>query len=227
MPFAISKLHSSALVAAAFALSAALTGSAEASIISTSPSLPLIGIPYLSASGAGCFDAAGVCVLPGPLVQTSLVSSDFTSAGQDIVTNAVYQSTLTTLTGTPIGTIKLTGTVEQLIEGRTSDLETGSWMTELTNLSLSGSVLGATLSAMLDPSNPSTGTTSVEPLGERGFTINSFFDVFVDLSLNTGLSTSVGPILTTAVPVPEPSIWALMLIGFAGLGVAARRHARV
>ena len=58
--------------------------------------------------------------------------------------------------------------------------------------------------------------------------VNSFFDIFMDLTLyetagSLTLMTSVGPIRVTA--VPEPSTWAMMLIGFAGLAFAARRRA--
>ena len=57
------------------------------------------------------------------------------------------------------------------------------------------------------------------------FKIDSFFDVFIDVSLpSAGLSKFVGPIPLVA--VPEPSTWAMMLIGFAGLGFASYRARR-
>ena len=42
----------------------------------------------------------------------------------------------------------------------------------------------------------------------------------MDLSLPP-LATGVGPIHVEAVSVPEPATWAMMLLGFAGLGFAA------
>ena len=55
------------------------------------------------------------------------------------------------------------------------------------------------------------------------FRINSFFDVFVEISIPGATSPPVGPI--TLVAVPEPSTWAMLLTGFAGLGFAGWRRA--
>lgn len=223
MAFA-SKRACTALLLASIFSAAAMTGPVEAAIISDSPSLPLLGVPYISPTGAGCFTLAGVCVTPGTFVLTSTVSSTFTAAGQDIVADASYDGTLTTLGGTLIGPFSLTGTVEELVLGRTSDTELGSWTTDLVTLSLSGPVLGHTLVATQDSANPSTGVTSIQAIAvgnQQRFRIDSFFDVFIDVSLEgTGLSASVGPITVEA--VPEPPAWTLMILGFAGLAFAGR-----
>jgi hypothetical protein len=74
---------------------------------------------------------------------------------------------------------------------------------------------------MLDTTHTSSGTTTITD--GSVFKINSFFDVFVDVSLPAaGLSKSVGPIPLNA--APEPSTWAMMLLGFAGLGFAGYRR---
>jgi hypothetical protein len=77
----------------------------------------------------------------------------------------------------------------------------------------------------IDTSNPST---TITPYGSE-FRINSFFDVFADITLELPPQlpspiTSVGPILTIA--VPEASTWAMALLGFAGLAFAAFRRPR-
>jgi hypothetical protein len=234
MQFANLKHARSAVIVARLAVAGALTGSAQADVITTSPSLPLLGVPYISPSGAGCFTLAGVCVTPGTFIQTSPVSSMFGGPNQLIVTGASYDASLTTVGGTvPIGSVDLTGTVDETVFNRTSDTETGPFKTELTGLSLSGKL------TFVDPSNPlngdtvvatlgsskSLGTTTITPLGQREFRISSFFDVFIDVSIpGTVFSKSVGPIPVVAV-VPEPSTWAMMLIGFAGLGFARLRRA--
>ena len=69
-------------------------GPAAASVVRPTASLPLIDVPYISPTGAGCFTVAIVCVTPGPFVQTSATSS-FDAAGQEIIANAVYGATLT------------------------------------------------------------------------------------------------------------------------------------
>ncbi len=57
------------------------------------------------------------------------------------------------------------------------------------------------------------------------FRIYSFFDVFFDISIpDTIYSRSgIGPIPLVA-GVPEPSTWAMLLIGLAGLGFAGWRR---
>ena len=188
----------------------AITGlsSSQASVISSTPTLPLLGVPYVG-SGAGCFPAAGVCIEDASLTLISPVLSSFNALGQDIMSGADYVGTLTDLSHIPIGTVHLTGSVEQEVLGRTFATETGIWATELTSLLLSGPVLGNTLTVSLDPNNPSTGETSITPNDNlaRTFRIDSFFDVFVEISLDgpTPLHTTRGPIHAEAVSVPEPS----------------------
>jgi len=90
----------------------------------------------------------------------------------------------------------------------------GRWTDELLALSLSGSVLGDTLTVTLASSPSSDGTTSIVPSGGE-FAINSFFDVFTELSLDSipPLNATPGEIQVTAVePVPEPASLALLAV---------------
>ncbi len=233
MRIAILKHGLSVILTLGLALAGVLTGSAQATVFETSASLPLIGVAYVSPSGAGCF-IVGVCVTPGPFVLTSATSS-FDVTGQEIMANAVYGAVLTLpppAPDTPIGSVALTGTVDETVLGRTSDSETGSFNTLITGLQLTGNLVlpgssldGATLLATLDGSQTSGGTTTITPVGSL-FRIDSFFDVFIDVSIpDTPYSRSgIGPIPLVAV-APEPSTWAMMLIGFAGLGLAGWRRA--
>jgi hypothetical protein len=202
---------------------------AKAGYISNTASLPVLGVPYTSTTSAGCFAAAGVCVTSGNLTFDSVTSATFNASGQDIVSNVTYVGALTTIANTPIGSITLTGTVEQEVLGRTTSTETGTWTTDLLLLSLGGPLMGHTLTLALDPSQTSSGTTSITPFGTGTFLINSFFDVFVELELdsNPPLSTDRGPIqltLSSVAAVPEPSAWAMMILGFAGIGAVSYRR---
>ncbi len=229
MRIAISK-HGRSAIVAGLAAAGALMGPAAASVVRPTASLPLIDVPYISPTGAGCFTVAIVCVTPGPFVQTSATSS-FDAAGQEIIANAVYGATLTLpppAPDTPIGSVALHGTIDETVLGRTNDGELGTFATDITGLSLTGTL-------MLPPGNPldgapvfvtldgtSEGKTTITAEGGL-FRINSFFDVFVEISIPGATSPPVGPI--TLVAVPEPSTWAMLLTGFAGLGFAGWRRA--
>lgn len=198
---------------------------APAAVISLEPTLPVLGAPYVSASGGSCFPLAGVCVTGGTFTPVSLVSSTFDASGQHIVTGVVFSGLLTTLANAALGSLDLSGSMEQEILGRTFATELGSWDTELVALALSGPVLGNTLSITLDDSTPSTGTTSIVPAGGNNqglFRISSFFDVFVELSLDT-----TPPLVTTRAVrvslVPEPGSLALLGLGLVALAWRRQR----
>lgn len=98
------------LLIAGVAIQIAGVASAGASVITTSPTLPLLGVPYTSAVGAGCFPAVATCIQPGTLTLTTPVSSSFNGAGQDITSGAIYNGVLTDINHVPTGsTITLTG----------------------------------------------------------------------------------------------------------------------
>jgi hypothetical protein len=236
MAFAVSKQRCSAFLAVSAVAAGALIGSARASVIESSPSFPPDPLSFSSPTGAGCFPLAGACVTPGIFTLTEAVST-FSSlpAVQDVAASATYTGSLTTLTNIPLGSFTLSGPVDFEVLGRGSDTETGSWTTEITSLSLTGPLLQfGTLTATLDPDphHPSKGNISIEPIGRGEFRITSFFDVFMDVTLSDRpnllptLTTTVGPILVV-VGAPEPATWAMMLVGFIGLGFAGHRRARM
>jgi hypothetical protein len=205
---------------------------AVASVISLDPSLPVLGVPYTSLVGAGCFPVAAVCISAASLELTSVVVSEFTATGQHIVTTAEYVGQLTTTEGTPIGAVNLSGILEQEVLGRTFATQLGSWTTNLVALSLTGPVLGATLTVGLDPAHLSSGVSSVLPVlgDDQLFRIDSFFDVFVQADLNSvpPLHTTRGPLRFEARPtaVPEPASSTLLALGAAMFLARRRRAAR-
>lgn len=216
-------------VAAALAVGAvtfAAATPAPAAVISDTPTLPLLDVPYVGTSG-NCFPTLGVCVT-GSTVLTSPSSSSFDASGQHITTGAVFSGTVTDLSHVPLVPITLSGSVDQLVQGRTSSTDTGSWTTELVSLSLTGTLLGDTVAVALDTSQTSVGTTSITPLGPNQFRIDSFFDVFVELSLAgpITLTTTLGPIHVEAIPEPA-SIAMIAAALFMTLAVLRRRGASV
>jgi PEP-CTERM motif len=207
-----------------------------ATLVLPSASLPLIGVAYQSTgAGAGCFTLVGACVTPGPFVLTA-ATSVFVGGNQLIRAEATYSATLTTPVGNRVvGSVSLTGTLYEAVFGRTSNSEIGSFPTDIASISLSGPLSlpgtpldGYTLSLALNPSDTSSGVTTIAPDGAL-FKVDSSFDVFVDASLANPSGTVIAsrdlPGITL-VAVPEASTWAMLLAGFAGLGLAASSRKR-
>ena len=202
-------------------------GVAQGEVIFTAATLPILGVPYVTSVGAGCFPAAGICISAGSLTLTSVVSATFNSGGEDILANASFAGQLMTTGGAPAGLISLTGTLEQQVLGRTFSTGLGTWTTNLVALSLSGPALGHTLTLGLDGAHTSTGVSSVEAagIGNDGlFRISSFFDVFVELALDSTppLTAQRGPLRFEAAPEPL----SLPVLMPAGLGLVVSRRRR-
>ena len=214
-------------VIAAGAVTAAAATPSRASVISSTPTLPLLGTPYVITSG-NCFTDLGVCIDGGITTLTSPSSSSFDVSGQHITSAADFSGTVTDLSHVPLVPVTLSGTVEQLVQGRTSSTDTGSWTTDLVSVSLFGTLLGDTVTVTLDPGQTSSGTTAITALGPNQFRIDSFFDVFVELSLAgpITLTTTLGPIHVEAVPEPS-SIAVIATALFAMLALFRRRGGAV
>jgi hypothetical protein len=204
----------------------------RAAVVTNSTTLPPLGVGFSIGGGGSCFSAVGVCAVPGILTFTSIASSSFNLRGQDIVANATLTADVTMLsTVTPV---LLTGTVEEEVIGRTATTQTGSWPTQLLSFDLGGPVVIGTLSGTLDlgldTSHTSTGGASVDDApGQDGlFSVDSFFDVFVELTFDQGLpgipplSTTRGPFVVSL--APEPATLVLLAGPILGLAVLRRNR---
>lgn len=226
-----------ALLAAGVFAAATGSGSAQPVLILPSASLPLIGVPYQSTGiGAGCFTIVSACVTPGPFIMTSATPPAFVGGNQLNTADATYEASLTPIGGsTIIGSVSLTGTLDEEVLGRTSDSQTGTFTVDITSIDLTGTLSlpglpldGYMLKLALNPSDTSSGTTTITPDGSM-FQITSFFDVFVDVTLETPSGAPVKSVSLpeiTLVAVPEPSTWGMLLAGFAGLGFFGYRRGR-
>ena len=93
----------------------------------------------------------------------------------------------------------------------------GRYPTEILQLNLSGGTFPPGWMLRESPTLASTGLTTIAPQSDGTFRINSFFDVFTELSLDGGQTwtPASGPIHLES--VPEPATLMLAAIGFAGL----------
>ena len=124
------------------------------------------------------------------------------------------------------------GTVQTIVYGKTGNV-TGTFATEMLQMDLQGTVPG--LGAFMireSPTLQSTGQTSIAPFPPGQFKIDSFFDVFTELSIDggatwmpgTGGNGPGGSGHVELQGIPEPASIALLAFGLIGIAGLARRR---
>jgi hypothetical protein len=100
---------------------------------------------------------------------------------------------------------------------------TGTFNAEMLSLNLSGSSPFGPFMIRESPTLATTGLTSITNIGGGMFHIDSFFDVFTELSVDGGQSWIPSSSSTRMTLVPEPAAMGLMLAGSIALGMGRRR----
>jgi len=105
---------------------------------------------------------------------------------------------------------------------------TGTFATEWLSMTISGTSPFGPFMIRESPTLASTGQTTISALGGGQFKIDSFFDVFTELSIDGGASwlpanSSAHVILTE---LPEPSAYALCGLAVGLLGLSRARRSR-
>lgn len=121
--------------------------------------------------------------------------------------------------GNPAGPVILTGPVTVRVSNYTSS-QTGTFQTEMLAMDLTGGGVWIRES----PTLPSLGQTSITDIGGGMYHIDSFFDVFTELTLDNGQSwtpSSNGPAHVDLLPEPT----SLALLAVSGLALLRRRTA--
>jgi hypothetical protein len=238
---ALRKLFTSVVLAASLLL---LPATAQAiPVISTSPSLP----PTHCLPGANFTFCAYRAVQPvtytnvpspfGPVTVVldnifhfggPLFSDDFriivraASGGNTLET---FNSTLTamaSINGNPAIPFSLTGSVQIMLFGY-NDGDLGTFNTEMVSMLLTD---GGTTRVRESPTLASLGQTSIADIGGGFFAIDSFFDVFTELSLDSGANWTPSQTSERVITgVPEPGTLSLLGIGVIAIRLIRRRRA--
>ena len=221
------KLHI-AVCAAAAALVAGLFGTspAAATVLCDSPDLPPGCGEYRTAE-----DVHAAFANPDPTVIEAIMSDISHSRFLNPVITPLGPDELEEFDSTLMGMIQITplggsppfdvpfildGSVSVLTTGKTGNT-TGTFDTEIIAMSLTGIVGPFSVEIRESPSLPSPGQTTITDLGGGLYQIDSFFDVFTEISIDGGafVPQTSGPTRVTL--VPEPSTLTLAALGLLGL----------
>lgn len=211
------------VAAGMLAVVAAELPEARAGVLQPTPSLPPAVGSYTT--GTVCVALGpGVCVVGLSLGNFSGTTSTFGALGQAIDSSVTMTGNIYTnsggVPGSFLGHLVLGGAIGILYSGRTSDTELGNFTSTLTELDLTGTFNGHTVEVML-ATTPTSGPTTVAPSG-GGFVVDSFFDVFTELSIDGGPFVA-GP-MRTFVLTPEPGSASLLALGLLGVAAELRRR---
>lgn len=216
----------------------AFTASLRAGIDTSDPTLPTTGTD-LSGHATGYLTATQVhTTYSGPgltAILSMAIHQPFGSVFRSAVgpggadEQELFNSNLTgelSINGSPDQPITANGQVTTVVHGKIGNV-TGTFNTEMLAMNLSA---GGGVFIRESPTLASTGQTSITPIGGGNFHIDSFFDIFTELSVDGGNTwmpgNSTGPggsSLVTLEALPEPGT---ALCGIALCGVALFRRRR-
>src|SRR5262249_24809330 len=124
--------------------------------------------------------------------------------------------------GSPNQPFNSSGSQEDLVHGKVGNT-TGTFNTEMLQLNLNGNSPFGPFMIRESPTLASVGQTSVTDIGGGMYRIDSFFDVFTELSVDGGASWIPSDSSSHVVLMPEPCTFALGALA-GGLLVLRRRR---
>jgi hypothetical protein len=132
-------------------------------------------------------------------------------------------SALVNVNGSPFQPSSGSGPEQTLTFGKVGNV-TGTFNSEMTLLNLSGSSPFGPFMIRESPTLATLGQTSITNLGGGQFHIDSFFDVFTELSVDGGATWIPSSGSDRFTLMPEPGALTLMVL--VGIGLGTRRRVR-
>ncbi len=168
-------------------------------------------------------------IFPQGVIMNDPIHKNFRNVQREAVAfdeHETFTSTLETTVDVPgmeifAAPVTLTGPVTVRVRDYTSG-QTGTFATEIIAMNLTGSIGPTTVVVRESPSMQSLGSTTITDLGGGLYEIDSFFDVFTELSVDGGPfygDLSGGP--SRMELCPEPATMSLLALG--GLALLRRR----
>ena len=174
------------------ALSVGGASVAGAQVVLDTPELPPEPDPDRCDTIISLYAGVGVhAVFPGPIDMSDPLHKCFQNVvrSDDGSGNEIedFDSVLEGLVDVGFGPMPfmLTGPVTTVVFGKTGTT-TGTFDTEIVAMSLTGNIGGMNVEIRESPSLPSPGQTSITDLGGGQWQIDSFFDVFTEISIDGG-----------------------------------------
>lgn len=215
-----------------------VAATAHAQLITNSANLPPIGGVYLSTNIHQIYGGAALqflLTLPQHKViadelkfKQGLDQNETFDSDLDANLQVIQAGTITIYNG-PVHADGFTNTlVHNRYDAGGTEILTGTFATEMLSMNLSGTTPLGPFLIRESPTLQSTGQTSVAPIGGGQFLINSFFDVFTELSIDGGqtwMPSTTGPGHVTLTGVPEPASMCLLAVSlFGALGFIRRQR---
>lgn len=187
---------------------------------------------YESQNGTG-FGVSGLKLNTLNLTQNDRRVSDLPSPGETFIVDSFFD-VFFDITYAPQGNVAHSVTVDSFFDVFTeitlkaTGNSTGSWDTEMLSMDLSGSIPGGpTIAIRLSEAKSSGGQLTVSNIGSSGqdlFLIDSFFDVWTEISIDSGQWTPADSPVRVDLVTPEPASAVLIALG---IPLAARRRKRL
>lgn len=211
------------MIAGLFLLAAA--AAAPASVVTANPTLPPDTGSYVSNPGAqAIYNGGGFQVILQNLSHTPIAASAVrTPIGPD--EQEVFNSAITgdaSANGSPFQSVSGSGPTTTLVHNKIGNV-TGTFQTEMLAMNLTSITPFGPIMIRESPTIPSLGQTTITNIGGGNFRIDSFFDVFTELSIDGGqtwIPDSQGPTHVTLMPAPGAGV----LLGLGALVGLRRRR---